>query len=266
MSCSNNILKTSQLFDSYGAKCNSRYFINYGFTLDNNQSFNQAIVNMSSSSLNERFVEFIGESMSYDDGYSGFDQKLDTSNRFQVSTINENIQSGHNSGKRNVLQCISSMFTFARMLSCKTETEVDIVCEYLESKKSELLDTKNNMDPRQMMEFFQRPLAWYNLKVISFENERRAINLISNCCKSELLKFPTTLEEDVIRREEKCQRFTVEYNIQNMLISEKEVLNYYIELNDAIQKTSFKKLRSNEKFKTYYKLFCSKPNDFLITL
>jgi len=31
------ILKGGQIFDSYGRKCNSRYFVNYGFSLDNNE-------------------------------------------------------------------------------------------------------------------------------------------------------------------------------------------------------------------------------------
>jgi histone-lysine N-methyltransferase SETD3 len=29
--------KGAQIFDSYGRKCNSRYFVNYGFSLDNNE-------------------------------------------------------------------------------------------------------------------------------------------------------------------------------------------------------------------------------------
>lgn len=31
------LLKGSQIFDSYGRKCNSRYFVNYGFSLENNE-------------------------------------------------------------------------------------------------------------------------------------------------------------------------------------------------------------------------------------
>merc|ERR1719253_2082069 len=31
------LLKGAQIFDSYGRKCNSRYFVNYGFSLDVNE-------------------------------------------------------------------------------------------------------------------------------------------------------------------------------------------------------------------------------------
>jgi len=37
------ILKGSQVFDSYGRKCNSRFFVNYGFTLDFNEDNQVAI-------------------------------------------------------------------------------------------------------------------------------------------------------------------------------------------------------------------------------
>lgn len=37
------LLKGAQVFDSYGRKCNSRFFVNYGFTLDQNED-NQAVM------------------------------------------------------------------------------------------------------------------------------------------------------------------------------------------------------------------------------
>jgi len=37
------LLKGAQVFDSYGRKCNSRYFVNYGFALDSNED-NQAVM------------------------------------------------------------------------------------------------------------------------------------------------------------------------------------------------------------------------------
>eukprot|EP00457_Paulinella_chromatophora_P002866 gb/GEZN01002871.1/.p1 GENE.gb/GEZN01002871.1/~~gb/GEZN01002871.1/.p1 ORF type:complete len:559 (-),score=89.75 gb/GEZN01002871.1/:565-2241(-) len=38
------LLKGAQIFDSYGRKCNSRYFVNYGFSLENNED-NQVAMN-----------------------------------------------------------------------------------------------------------------------------------------------------------------------------------------------------------------------------
>jgi len=40
------LLKGAQIFDSYGRKCNSRYFVNYGFALDSNED-NQVAMNFS---------------------------------------------------------------------------------------------------------------------------------------------------------------------------------------------------------------------------
>ena len=40
------LLKGAQIFDSYGRKCNSRYFVNYGFALDTNED-NQTVIHLS---------------------------------------------------------------------------------------------------------------------------------------------------------------------------------------------------------------------------
>lgn len=34
-----------QVYDSYGRKCNSRFFVNYGFALDDNED-NEAVLNL----------------------------------------------------------------------------------------------------------------------------------------------------------------------------------------------------------------------------
>eukprot|EP00463_Aulacantha_scolymantha_P005492 TRINITY_DN6858_c0_g1_i1.p1 TRINITY_DN6858_c0_g1~~TRINITY_DN6858_c0_g1_i1.p1 ORF type:complete len:83 (-),score=7.94 TRINITY_DN6858_c0_g1_i1:206-454(-) len=38
-------LKDDEVFDSYGRKCNHRYFVNYGFSDDNNKD-NEAVIQM----------------------------------------------------------------------------------------------------------------------------------------------------------------------------------------------------------------------------
>jgi len=41
------IEKGEQVYDSYGRKCNSRFFVNYGFALDNNEDDNEAVLHVS---------------------------------------------------------------------------------------------------------------------------------------------------------------------------------------------------------------------------
>lgn len=37
LSTTEEVARDEQLFDSYGAKCNSRYLLNYGFTVEDNR-------------------------------------------------------------------------------------------------------------------------------------------------------------------------------------------------------------------------------------
>lgn len=272
MNCAKNTLKSVQLFDSYGAKCNSRYFINYGFTLDNNQNFNQAAIFMpkiiKDNDLLSQFDPYIGMCISYDDGHCGYNENLDGKTResvlrFQVSNINIKIQHGQSTGKRSVLQCILSMFSFARMMACETKEEVDTVVTYLEQKKQELMSDDSKLPPQQLVEFFKYPLTWYNIPIVSFQHEKRALEFIQLFCKYRLEEFTTTLEEDIAFRNRDCKQYTLPYNLQNMLISEKEVLHYYIDLFNFVNDNSFKDIRRSEKFKPYYKLFCVDQNNFL---
>ncbi len=49
----------SQVYDSYGRKCNSRFFVNYGFSLDENPD-NEAVINLALSPTDPMFKTKIG--------------------------------------------------------------------------------------------------------------------------------------------------------------------------------------------------------------
>ena len=46
-----------QVYDSYGRKCNSRFFVNYGFALDDNEADNEGLLCLSIISRGENFNE-----------------------------------------------------------------------------------------------------------------------------------------------------------------------------------------------------------------
>jgi hypothetical protein len=114
-----------QLYDSYGDKCNSRYFGNYGFTLADNETSNQAGL----------FFELPNGAelakTNYDDGFSGYNycvnNKLMEGDRlrkirFQVSVISDRVS------KPNEL-LIRSMFGFARLCASGSLKDVETVAE-----------------------------------------------------------------------------------------------------------------------------------------
>jgi hypothetical protein len=63
MSCSRHISNQVEVTDSYGAKCNSRYFVNYGFTLKQNELNNQAVLFFASNQQSGG---------NFDDGFSHY--------------------------------------------------------------------------------------------------------------------------------------------------------------------------------------------------
>ncbi len=92
------------LTDSYGEKCNSRWFINYGFFLKNNYMFNQTSLffDINDAKLTKQ---------NFDDGFSGYDfciqNNLIVSSkyRFQVPIISQH----------PTPDTIQKMFSFARL-------------------------------------------------------------------------------------------------------------------------------------------------------
>ncbi|GAB5357257.1 hypothetical protein AAMO2058_000358500 [Amorphochlora amoebiformis] len=46
MTCEQDVPKGAQIFDSYGRKSMSRYFVNYGFTVGGNYTFNEAVIDV----------------------------------------------------------------------------------------------------------------------------------------------------------------------------------------------------------------------------
>ena len=56
------IQRGEQIFDSYGRKCNSRFFVNYGFALDENED-NEAVVRVALPSTDSHYnmkIRFLG--------------------------------------------------------------------------------------------------------------------------------------------------------------------------------------------------------------
>jgi histone-lysine N-methyltransferase SETD3 len=239
MSANRTILKGSELSDSYGLKCNSRYFINYGFTIPDNHSVNQADIFVP---YNERLYNLGVTSDSYDDGFSGYDSMLEGVtetkvsgegyNRFQISTINELTK-----GSR-VFNSIRALFNCARLIVDNRE-----------------------LQPVKVDGITRRILLTIEVPAISEENERLALKLIASCCKDRLGDFPTSLEED-LKSLKVSVPFTAENNISTMLSGEKRVLEWYIELSeffsDNFHKNLKKSLKGSEKFKYYYEIFWKK--------
>lgn len=231
------VLTGGEIFDTYGQKCNSRYLINYGFVLNNNEKNNQAVVFINPQTMVTGSDEFknikcgiVGKPTSYDDNYSGYRlniiHKLETkvsvdgNIRFQFGILNKNTS-------ENVL--VGMCLTVIRIL-LSTEDEIKNLCE-----------VRNKHKP------------------ISVENELSVLKCLSNICLDRLSQFTSDLQTDIARRDS-FEPMSNSYNIITLLISEKEVLQWYVDLemfvisswdkHHNVYKVN-KDIRRNEKFNIY---------------
>jgi histone-lysine N-methyltransferase SETD3 len=248
MRCTKSVFKGSQLFDSYGVKCNSRYFMNYGFTLNNNQKNNQASIFLPVT-CPDQIKTLIGPPTTYDDGYSGYSYCIDNNleskvNRDKLFRFQVPIISGEDKYNKKLHTIIQAMFNFLR-LNVITKSE----------------DIKKIRTWQRNSESSEPSLFNWQVPFISESNELLCLDFLRFHCKKRLEDYKSSIEEDRLKLE-KLQPFSTEYNICCMLISEKEVLHYYIDLSDFVHSNTTnlrKNLRNNFKFSSYYRLFWSEP-------
>ena len=180
-----------EVFDSYGRKCNSRFFVNYGFTLENNQQDNQALF-IFNQSMFEGTTEFKNLDKKLLESkllFLGFD-KRQTIYDFQIPTEYN-------------YETTQLMFSTLRVL-CSTIPEFKI-----------LINNKN-LDRKK-------------IEVISLSNEIKVLKLINEIAQLALSKFKTTVKEDEIILQDSSINIYLRNSVI-MRKSEKEVLIFYIEL------------------------------------
>jgi histone-lysine N-methyltransferase SETD3 len=208
----NWIIKSRSVLDSYGSKCNSRFFVNYGFTLPDNQYWNECIIFLDCPS---ELKGYVNKNMNYDNRMSSYnilrDPSLQNICRFQIpriSTYNLKISQTN----------IQHLFSFLRLLA-------------MYGNGDDLPSTKGSVTP-----LLPAP--------VSIENETKAMSILEKVLRDRLDKFETTLEEDTLALE-KIAPYTEECNITRMIQSEKEVLHWYLTLCEMMISRNYRGLKKH---------------------
>lgn len=218
------ILKGCDVFDSYGPKCNSRYMVNYGFTLPSNQKNNQCVLFIPTDNFSDKKKKLmLSETTRYDDGYACY-----------ISLVNQKLETKVSSGKftrmqfpiirKNVDKCTNCAYQLLRFCRIAVASEKD-------------LESKITLCP------------------ISKQNEIDALVYLGTLVSDRLNEFETTIEED-LDAISRAQQYTDSYNIINTRISEKGTLDYYKRLADLVSNEPggniSKRLRNHPEFTDYY--------------
>lgn len=233
--CTREIEKGQNVLDTYGYKCNSRYLVNYGFTLpyDINIYNNESTIFLDTKkyNLSPKHLELFGTPTTYDNGFCGYRLLIEYK---QESNVSEKgmyrfqfpILSTKTDNTNVSVQIISSFFAFLRAINLKEE---------------EL--------PNNIQDLY---------KPVSVENEVMTMKLLYNICDDKLKEFKTDVEDD-IKQLKTLDKFTSEYDIINTYISEKNVIIFYKELSNLIINENIskigKRLKSDSLYNVYYKFF-----------
>ena len=195
-----NIDKGMEIFDSYGKKSNARFLLNYGFSIENNETSEYTLT---INSLELRRLR-IGDLPMID-----FKKKLFKNEEFYKSynlTINQESQ-------------ILELINFLRFLT------FDGDINYL---KKAVLNAKNTLCPEMCINY-------YFFYPINKMNEINSLKFLKYLCEQALKKYPTNIIQDREVYEEYKQKSNFNFNYKNCLLlimSEKNVLIYYIEFCD----------------------------------
>ena len=180
-----------EIFDSYGKKTNSRFLLNYGFALDNNDMGEYQL----SLVFNNEYPLFEIKSIL-------INNELDF---IRIFTLNNNCQDSQ------ILELIS----YLRFLLYDGKIN-DLI--------KAILDKKGTINEELIINY-------YFLYPINKDIEIKVLKKIKFLCEQALTRYPTTLKEDQKIYDENRNKKDFDFNYRNcllLLINEKNVLYYYI--------------------------------------
>ena len=186
-----NINSGQEIFDSYGKKTNSRFLLNYGFALENND-------------LGEYQLPVV-----FNNEYPLFDIKKklfkNEFNFVKIFNLNNNFQ------ESQILELIS----YLRFL---------LYDENINNLFKSIFASKNMINNEMRINY-------YFFYPINKNIEIKVLKQLKLLCEQALGKYPTTLKEDQKIYDENKNKKDFNFNYRNcllLLMNEKNVLNYYI--------------------------------------
>jgi histone-lysine N-methyltransferase SETD3 len=193
-----DIDKGMEIFDSYGKKSNARFLLNYGFSIENNETseYNLTINSTDTMGLDE-------------DNWPMIELKK---NLFKNEDFSKSFNLTINFQESQILELIN----FLRFLT------FDGDINYL---KKAIISAKNTLSP-------DMSINYYFFYPVNKTNEINVLKYLKNLCEKALQKYPTTLYQDQTIYNENKNNKDFNFNYRNCLLlvmSEKKVLIYYIE-------------------------------------
>lgn len=220
------ITVSREIFDTYGHKCNSRFFINYGFLLEDNEEYNQAVI-----FLQPEFNISQTHGINFDSDYSGYNQLILT----------------HEETKVRVKKWSRFMLCkFSLLESHPTMPYVKALFSILRYHFAHL--AKTQFEDRGPPQSTGAKLSIY-YDFIESQVEVNVLQKIAERCKISLQYL-----QDTENRKQACGKLQDGTSVVRWLEMERGVLQYYVRLAKVVTK-------SWERSKSQETVYCCLIND-----
>ena len=248
---SDTLMKTGdEVFESYGLKSNSQFLVNYGFTLENNEYMNSAVLFIKPTDLldikkakDEKERTFINKKISFltknnctiDDSLCNYMYLIKNNKEVKVSKENYfrfkfNIFFPNTKTNNLSLSIIKSLFGFLRLIHSTSLKQLD----------------KQFDNVKNIREIFS------GYEPMTIEVELKVLETLSLYCKKALSNFDSDIMSDIKERNN-TKRYSTRWNILNLLIGEKKTLLYYKELGENIC-SIWSKTKNHDVVSSYLKI------------
>ena len=176
------------VWDTYGPKCNSRYLVNYGFTLDNNQMNNTCVVFVDPKEIipvlnKDLFSEKLAyfnklPNKNFDDGYSGYSYLIQRKKRKNVRVHKK---------FRFQLGCITKI-DFEHLMNNDLRNDVHTITHQLVGFLRMLLMERKDWDMYMTIMNDRHKLDFYNVlrfvKPLNMDTEIEILEIMADLCKT----------------------------------------------------------------------------------
>jgi hypothetical protein len=238
------VLKGIELLDSYGPKCNSRYLVNYGFALPDNQANNEAAFFFDKPPQTDKTKnELIGHLLVSDNGMTGYEYLV-------VNGLESKVSSG--------------VFVRFQMSSDVTYKWSLIGFSYLR------LLGLNSIPPHLLNQFKdakippgESALNHVHVPFINVSNEMFVLNAIATESSFKISEFYSTLQELQAELKILGDTYCNRRNIVITQIGELQIFHFYMDLFNTVTDMHIKHngsgskigrfLKRSDRFSTYGK-------------
>uniref|UniRef100_A0A7S3N3N8 Rubisco LSMT substrate-binding domain-containing protein n=1 Tax=Strombidium inclinatum TaxID=197538 RepID=A0A7S3N3N8_9SPIT len=204
-----DIERGSQVYDSYGKKCNSRFFLNYGF------------INPGNDANEVPLVIYLNQA---DSGYDIKMKLINEAKPFQKFRVVDNLDEKVMNEFLSWIRYVEFDGDLAQLYLAKNEAITEAQRRRQNNQQAEDSEDSDDVD-------LQDVFKGTSLKPVSLVNELKVWGRVEELARESLERYPSSLEDDRTLLAEDDKESKLSYNERNCVlfrVGEKEILEFLV--------------------------------------